>query len=428
MKRILIILLALILTLSIVGCSNEDSAGNQNNDSNTIDGGGTEQESTQAPSGEIIEITNENELFAMANDLTATYVLKNDITLTKTWKTLGSANTPFVGTLDGGGFTIYNMSVSSDIVSVDDTSIEYMVGMFGVLSGTVKDLKIDSLTISVNASSIAATNYQSLLTSNSGVTDLDIHVGLAGLNKGNIRNVSANINYVVTPECDIARVRTGGIAGKSNDEITNCTVSGDIRVQNMDGYVRAGGIAGYVSSNGVISGARANINLTAEITGEAKMNLGGLIGNIECGSITNCVATGSVKGMNTDGKATLAGGLIGLVDNTATKYENMSVTVSNSYSTAAVSASGAKGYAAGFIGQVDFGAAVTVSENACSGAASGTKGSFGFIGRIHDAAGTQLYSSSFTDGIYNDTVKIQDNQSVVADVFATKVSEITLPN
>ena len=89
MKRILIILLALILTLSIVGCSNEDSAGNQNNDSNTIDGGGTEQESTQAPSGEIIEITNENELFAMANDLTATYVLKNDITLTKTWKTLG---------------------------------------------------------------------------------------------------------------------------------------------------------------------------------------------------------------------------------------------------------------------------------------------------------------------------------------------------
>lgn len=428
MKRILIILLALVLTFSIVGCSNEDSTGNQNNESNTIDGGGTEQESTQAPSGEIIEITNENELFAMANNLTAIYVLKNDITLTKTWKTLGSTNAPFEGTLDGGGFTIYNMSVSSDIVSVDDTSIEYMVGMFGVLSGTVKDLKIDSLTISVNASSIAATSYQSLLASNSGVTDLDIHVGLAGLNKGNIRNVNANINYVVTPECDIARVRIGGIAGKSNDEITNCTVNGDIRVQNMDGYVRAGGIAGYVSSNGVISGARANINLTAEITGEAKMNLGGLIGNIECGSIANCVATGSVKGMNTDGKATLAGGLIGLIDNTATKYENMSVTVSNSYSTVAVSVSGAKGYAAGFIGQVDFGAAVTVSENACSGAASGTKGSFGFIGRIHDAAGTQLYSSSFTDGIYNDTVKIQDNQSVVADVFATRVSEITLPN
>lgn len=428
MKRILLLLLALALTFSIVGCSNEDSAGNQNNDSNTIDGGGTEQESTQSPSGEIIEITNENELFAMANDLTATYVLKNDITLTKTWKTLGSANAPFVGTLDGGGFTIYNMSVSSDIVSVDDTSIEYMVGMFGVLSGTVKDLKIDSLTISVNASSIAKTSYQSLLASNSGMTALDIHVGLAGLNKGNIRNVSANINYVVTPECNIARVRIGGIAGKSNDEITNCIVNGDIRVQNMDGYIRAGGIAGYVSSNGVISGARANINLTAEITGEAKMNLGGLIGNIECGSIANCVATGSVKGMNTDSKATLAGGLIGLIDNTATKYENMSVTVSKSYSTVAVSASGAKGYAAGFIGQVDFGAAVTVNKNACSGVASGTKGSFGFIGRIHDAAGTQLYSSSFTDGIYNDTVKIQDNQSVVADVFATKVSEITLPN
>lgn len=421
-------MLALIFTLSIVGCTNENNTGNYNNDGSTSEGDETKRESAQSPSGEIVEITNEGELFAMANDLTATYVLKNDITLTKTWKTLGSANAPFVGTLDGGGFTIYNMSVSSDIVGVDDTSIEYMVGMFGVLSGTVKDLKIDSLTISVNASSIAQTSYQSLLASNSGVTDLDIHVGLAGLNKGNIRNVSANINYIVTPECDIARVRIGGIAGKSNDEITNCTVNGDIRVQNMDGYIRAGGIAGYVSSNGVISGARANINLIAEITGEAKMNLGGLIGNIECGSITNCIATGIIKGTNTDGKATLAGGLIGLIDNTATKYENMSVTVSNSCSTATVSASGAKGYAAGFIGQVDFGAVVTVSENACSGSASGIKGSFGFIGRIQDSTGVQVYSSSFTNGIYNDTVKIQNNQSVAADVFATKVSEITLPN
>ena len=360
-------LLALVVGLAIIcfsGCF----------DTQTPDSS-SDGDSTPIIPSETVEITTEEELFAIADDLNGSYKLLNDITLTKSWKTLGNSATPFTGVFDGNGHTIYAMNVESDVLYVDDTSIKYMVGMFGVLKGNMQNLTVDSLTVKVSADTIADTNYASLLSQNNAVTNLDIHVGLVGLNEGDIENVCVNVDFDVIPETTTARIRIGGISGKSDDSIENCKVNGNINVKNIDGYIRAGGIVGYVSSNGKVISNQAHTDINAEITGGAKMQLGGVVGNIECGTVNDCYATGTVTGTNTATKATLAGGLIGLIDNTDTKYEDMSVTVNGSYANVNVTITGSKGYAAGFIGQIEFDNTVTIANNGSLGTASGEKAS-----------------------------------------------------
>lgn len=395
-------------------------------DGQTSDASSDGSSSPLIPS-ETVEITTEEELFAIADDLNGSYKLMNDITLTKSWKTLGSASTPFTGIFDGNGRTIYSMNVESDIVYVDDTSIEYLIGMFGVLKGDVQNLTVDTLTISVTQDTIDSSAYSTLLSQNSAVSDLDIHVGLVGLNKGDIENVSVTADFDIRPDTATARVRLGGIAGKSNDSIENCKVSGTIDIENTDGYIRAGGIVGYVSSNGKVVSNQAHTDITAKITDGAKMQLGGIVGNIECGTVTDCYATGTLTGTNTAAKATLAGGLIGLIDNTEAKYEDMSVTVSGSYANVTVTATGSKGYAAGFIGQIDFDNAVTIANNGCLGTATGEKASYGFIGRIQTALGTTLTISDFTNGSYGGKITFTNNKSKIADPFATQAETIEIP-
>lgn len=413
-------LLALVVGFAIIcfsGCS----------DTQTPDSS-SDGDSTPIIPSETVEITTEEELFAIADDLNGSYKLLNDITLTKSWKTLGNSATPFTGIFDGNGHTIYAMNVESDVLYVDDTSIEYMVGMFGVLKGNMQNLTVDSLTVNVSADTIADTNYASLLSQNNAVTNLDIHVGLVGLNEGDIENVCVNVDFDVIPETTTARIRIGGIAGKSDDSIENCKVNGNINVKNIDGYIRAGGIVGYVSSNGKVISNQAHTDINAEITGGAKMQLGGVVGNIECGTVNDCCATGTVTGTNTATKATLAGGLIGLIDNTDTKYEDMSVTVNGSYANVNVTITGSKGYAAGFIGQIEFDNTVTIANNGSLGTASGEKASYGFVGRIQTLLGITLTISDFTNGAYGGKIAFTENKSIVADNFATQVETIEIPN
>ena len=166
------------------------------------------------------------------------------------------------------------------------------------------------------------------------------------------------------------------------------------------------------------------MDISTEITQEAKMNVGGVIGNIECGIVEDCYAEGSIYARSTDEKMTAAGGLIGLIDNCDTKYEDMSVTVTGSYSTMSVTAKGGKAYAAGFIGQIDFGAVTVVENNACSGVASGDKQSFGFVGRIIRLIGVQLTADDLVDGKFGTLLTVKNNQSVSYDPFATQVDSI----
>ena len=53
------------------------------------------------------KIRTEEQLKAIANNLSGKYVLENDITLSgDEWTPIGTSDHPFTGTLDGKGFTI----------------------------------------------------------------------------------------------------------------------------------------------------------------------------------------------------------------------------------------------------------------------------------------------------------------------------------
>ncbi|MCL2516953.1 MAG: MAC/perforin domain-containing protein, partial [Oscillospiraceae bacterium] len=80
-----------------------------------------------------IRITNQTELDAVRNNLSGTYILMNDITLSGNWEPIGSATAPFTGTFIGNGYTVSNVS----IVSGNTTP-----GLFGINRGTIESLAV----------------------------------------------------------------------------------------------------------------------------------------------------------------------------------------------------------------------------------------------------------------------------------------------
>ena len=77
-------------------------------------------------------IYNQADLKAVANDLTANYIVANDITLSGDWTPLGwtdSTDVPFTGTFDGNGYIISGLGMDYD-------SGTY-VGLFAINSGTI---------------------------------------------------------------------------------------------------------------------------------------------------------------------------------------------------------------------------------------------------------------------------------------------------
>jgi hypothetical protein len=82
-------------------------------------------------------IYNQADLAAVADDLTASYILANDITLSGNWTPIGwkqieatGEGADFEGTFDGNGYTIKGLNIS-----MSDCSY---VGLFAGNSGTIK--------------------------------------------------------------------------------------------------------------------------------------------------------------------------------------------------------------------------------------------------------------------------------------------------
>ena len=95
---------------------------------------------------EVVKITTEEQLRAIASDeryLSANIILMNNIALTEEvaesgnyWTApIGTVDKPFTGTFDGNGYTISN---------VKNATAQNNFGFFGVVSGTVKNLCVDT--------------------------------------------------------------------------------------------------------------------------------------------------------------------------------------------------------------------------------------------------------------------------------------------
>ncbi len=222
---VLMIFFSFCLTLGLVACSdnkdNDGLGGNGNNNTNTE---------------QVVfnEVTTVDELLTL-NNSAENYKLKNDIDISSVsnWTPIAD----FSGIFDGAGFSIQNLTI---------TSVEKNIGLFGVLQGTIENLKIENAQITARGDA-----------GNAGI--------VAGLNKGTISSVTVNGN--ISPEY---YDNVGGLVGYNDcGAILNC-----VNQATVTGANNVGGIVGNISVNK--NDAIIDCSNEGIVTG--KDNVGGIAG------------------------------------------------------------------------------------------------------------------------------------------------------
>jgi len=302
-------------------------------------------------SGDPYVITNVNQLQEMQDDLTAHYVLDNDIdaSITATWndaatstdtlegfKPVGPDSTHrFYGTLDGQGHTITGLTINRSGTMV--------VGIFGFASGSDDDALRNVTFESVSIAGGSATAGALAGVANSDVTNC--HVSSGTISGG----------FIV-----------GGLVGSASD-LTDCTSAATVSGGN---YV--GGIAGD-------GGRLTRCHATGDVTGTGN-RIGGLVGRIDGGSITECWATGDVSG------DTWVGGLVGQIEG-----DN----IRRCFATGDVSGDTLVG---GFVGEAGYGGINNIRDSYALGSVTGNTTVGGFAGHHYDGDLIHCYSAGFTTG------------------------------
>lgn len=234
-------------------------------------------------------IENVWELQNMNLDMNAHYVLKNDINAseTRTWnsgagfKPVGDfPSNPFNGSLDGNGFTIYDLYINQPHKSY--------FGLFGYISssGSIYDVNL------VDNDLFGRWNVGGLVGYNSGIV---INCSLNG-------SVRCNMN-------------TGGLAGTNTGSISNCYTHGLVHggggglVGENFGTVTNCGAQGIVFGKGGLIGKNYGKVSHSYTTGKVNCMSypGGLIG-LNYGTVSDCHSTGTIEG------SIEVGGLIGRND------------------------------------------------------------------------------------------------------------------
>ena len=283
-----------------------------NNDKGyTDDGNGNYTVTTADGLKAVADIANNGSL-----DINIT--LNKDITLTGEWTPIGSRNSPYTGTFDGGGHILSGLTINHP----ETTN----VGLFATIAGggTVKNLTLDEVDITAGYYVGAVAGQNDGTIENCSVTgSVASHVdgndgyvgGITGENRGTITGCAAACSVAVAngsyvggiagwhregsiTDCHSSATVTamafvGGIAGQSNATITACYSTGDVTAtkNSVVGYSFAGGVVGY-STGAVLTACYA----TGSVSGEGDY-VGGVVGSNNNSTVTACYhATGDVTG------------------------------------------------------------------------------------------------------------------------------------
>lgn len=258
-----ILMTALVLAMSFSVCNAQEST------AVALEGSGTSEDPYQISTAE--------EFYEIRNDLTASYILTEDIDLSgyENWEPIGNMTygdvnmetgemdmtKVFSGSLDGDGH-----SISQATCSTDQNMLA--VGIFGCFTGTLEDVTVENVLVAGDETTMAS----------GGVVGYAI--------AGSITNVTlSGENSVTGINC------VGGIAGGSMAQVENCMVeSVDIVVIGdndfSDGRIiqhdvaECGGLVVGGSFAGTVDYCTANGTVTA--TGNEAVGLGGIAGCIQC--------------------------------------------------------------------------------------------------------------------------------------------------
>ena len=227
---------SVLLTVSVIISSNGVAMASDSIQKESVDSKG------------VIEISTEDELRKIAEDLSGDYVLTDSINLENEWTPLGDNDKPFTGTFDGNGHVIRGMDID-----IDDSEQSSFDGLFGVVEDAhIKNVALEDISIESDT-------------------------------KGGV--------YI------------GGIAGKVTDSsISDVYVSGNILVDENTAQT-IGGIAGAVFNTDSTDGYEAllrqcmvRVNVTHKDSGEVGVVVG-WINDVEC--MQNCY-TDNQNAMLTD--------------------------------------------------------------------------------------------------------------------------------
>ena len=187
------------------------------------------------------------------------FILNVNINLNSmSWTPIGTKNKAFAATFDGNGMKTYNLSVTMN------TSY---AGLFGYVSGTIRNLGIVSGTLSPSTS--AATTY----------------VGpLVAYLTGNVENcyshaaVTINVTNIIY---------VGGLLGHvdTTGNVKDSYASGHVSAISTSGFAYAGGFVG--ANKGAIEGCLAFGDVTAKGSNETYSRNGGFVAT-NTGTITEC--------------------------------------------------------------------------------------------------------------------------------------------
>lgn len=224
-KRALSLLLALCMVLSLIPAFSLSAMAA---DTQFSGGDGSEENPYR--------ISTPEQLDEVRNNLTADYILVNDIDLSTWggWSPIGeNDDSVYGGTFDGNNYCIKNLVINA--------SDETCTGLFGKANGEIKNLTIASGSITArNVSYVGAiVGY----ISNSHKYDQT--------SIGKISNCTSDVSITVT-STSVGRTLVGGIAGYAGDMqlIENCVNNGDITcLSSTDIYKEysVGGVFGQAS-------------------------------------------------------------------------------------------------------------------------------------------------------------------------------------
>ncbi|MBE6250920.1 MAG: hypothetical protein E7111_04625 [Bacteroidales bacterium] len=344
-------------------------------------------------------------------DGTTYFRLENDIDMApvKNWIPIN-----FDGTFsrqihfDGGNFTLsnfapatweYSQQPATEAEPADDSQpVEPVVvkagyhSLFGVLYGSVKNLKIDNVTISgTNACGV-----------------IGGYVGTGG-KPGLVENVTIT-NASVTNAGD----RVGGVCGNAKEAtFKNVSFKGTVTSTHTAAEAKAGGFAGHTETTAVFENCSADVTVTGEMN-----DLGGFVGKITgnqisftgCDVKVNLISNkvgknrcGGFLGWNSSSNATFTdchvlagstlandktwsagdngnfGGFIGFGDTTGSV-----VTISGCSASVSINVNDKSTYNGGFIGGTGYESTMTITDCHTEGSVNGANYVGGFFGAVQN--------------------------------------------
>lgn len=256
----------------------------------------------------IIGISSKAELTGIANDLTAKYILQNDIDVSDVeWTPIGTIANRFEGVLIGNGHSIVGLSFTSK-----DTK---GAGFFGVVgeSGIISDLTFKDANISGGSTgyigAVAGINYGTVfdvtVSGNVGVSNTGENIGgFFGRNYGSIYNCTNKATIK-------GGTNVGGIAGNFEFNNPNMIFSNCINEGVVSGNTRVGGLIGYIRVARMVYVDKLTNNGVITASGQY---VGGICGYVEgvsgqTGNFEACFNYADIIGSN------YVGGCFGFVGN-----------------------------------------------------------------------------------------------------------------